>query len=226
MARLRDMQPKNTSGSYERLFDNAELGALASKVQAAVIRSGTELERLIARAVPKMRHIPNLDRFLKQEIMQEGVLLARNRQIKKSILYLEGAAPDFMVFKRRQDSQTCHVIELKDGHVFDTKKASVEHQTIHQFIDDNAPDIPHYRFQAHFCAFNQDDKGIIREGFKKKISYEEAMTGRELCELLEIEYDNIVEARRDDCSDNVDFFLSELAGIDSIRSRLLALLNG
>ena len=79
MARLRDVRPKNVSGSYERLFDNAEIGALSSKVQAAVIRSGTELEKMIARLVP---NIPDLDTFLEQcpSSKQMGLLSVFHRE--------------------------------------------------------------------------------------------------------------------------------------------------
>lgn len=147
MARLRNAKPKNSSGSYERLFDNASLGALASKIQSAVISSGSELEARIAASV---QNIPDLDAFLEQEIMSEGVLLARKRQVKRSAtLNFAGSEPDFMVFKRRGGVQTCHIVELKDGHVFDTKKASAERQAMHRFIERNAQHIQ-YRFQTHF----------------------------------------------------------------------------
>jgi len=46
-----------------------------------VISSGSELEKIIAASVP---NIPELDAFLEREIMPEGVLLARKRQIKQS----------------------------------------------------------------------------------------------------------------------------------------------
>lgn len=222
MARLRNATPKNTSGSYARLFDNAALGELASKVQSAVISSGSELEAMVSAAVP---NIPDLDVFLEQEIMPEGVLLARKRDIKRSeTLDFAGSEPDFMVFKRRGGVQTCHIIELKDGHVFDTKKASAERQAMHGFIERNAQHIQ-YRFRAHFCAFNQDDRQAIWNGFKRRIAFDEAMTGREFCELLEIDYDAIVETRRTDGADNVAFFLSELVKIGSIRQRLRDLLG-
>lgn len=222
MARLRNAKPRNTSGSYERLFDNAALGRLASKVQSAVISSGSELEAMIAQLVP---NIPDLDAFLEQEIMPEGVLLARKRQIKQSdTLDFAGSEPDFMVFKRRGGAQTCHIVELKDGHVFDTKKASAERQAMHGFIERNAQYIQ-YRFQAHFCAFNQNDRRAIWDGFKRRIALDEAMTGREFCTLLEIDYDAIVEARRADGADNVEFFLSELVKIEPIRRQLRDLLG-
>ena len=46
------------------------------------------------------------------------------------------------------------------------------------------------------------------------------------CELLEIDYGAIIEARKADGPDNVSFFLSELVKIDGIRPHLLELLNG
>lgn len=222
MARLRNAKPKSSSGSCERLFDNTTLSALAGKIQSAVISSGSELEARIAASV---QNILDLDAFLEQEIMPEGVLLARKRQIKRSeTLDFSGSEPDFMVFKRRGGVQTCHIVELKDGHVFDTKKASAERQAMHELIERNAQHIP-YRFLAHFCAFNQDDRQAIWDGFKRRIALEEVMTGREFCDLLEIDYDSIVEERRADGSDNVEFFLSELVKIESIRQRLQRLLG-
>ena len=222
MARLRDAKPKNTSGSYERLFGNAALGDLASKVQSAVISSGSELEAMIAASVP---NIPDLDAFLEQEIMQEGVLLARKSQLKRSAtLDFAGSEPDFMVFKRRGGEQTCHIVELKDGHVFDTKKASAERQAMHGFIERNAQHIQ-YRFRAHFCAFNQDDRQAIWNGFKRRIALDEAMTGREFCELLEIDYDAVVKQRQTDCYDNCEYFVEEVLKIEPVRLRVQQLLR-
>ncbi|MBC6405653.1 MAG: hypothetical protein GDA41_08020 [Rhodospirillales bacterium] len=177
---------------------------------------------IISAAVP---NIADLDAFLQQEIMSEGVLLAHKREIGRSQrLDFAGSRPDFMVFKRREAVQACHIIELKDGHVFDTKKASAERQAMQGFIERNAQHIQ-YRFRAHFCAFNQDNRQAIWDGFKRRITLEEAMTGREFCQLLEIDYDAIVKARRADGADNVNFFLSELIKIDSIRDQLRDLLG-
>lgn len=222
MARLRDAAPKNASGAYERLFGDPELGALVSKIQSTVIASGNEMERMIADMVT---NVPDLDIFLQQEIMEDGVRIVRKKQMKECrTLDFSGAEPDFMVFKRRHGRQNCHIIELKDGHVFDTKKASAEHQAIHRFIERNARHIQ-YTISAHFCAFNQEDNIAIYEGFKKKIALEEAMTGREFCELLEIDYDEIVARRMANAPDNVEFLLAELVGIDGIRQRLVELLS-
>ena len=217
MARIRNARPKNQSGAYERLFGNAELGALASKIQSAVISSGSQLEAMIADSVP---NIDDLDAFLRQDVMEEGVCLVRKREIQRSAtLTLRSPVPDFMVFRRRDGEQMCHIVELKDGHVFDTKKARAEHQAMHEFIERNARHIQ-YPYRTHFCAFNQDDRQVIWDGFKQRIAFDEAMTGREFCNLLEIDHDDIVRRRQEDCDDNVEYFVEELFQIEPVRWQL------
>ena len=46
------------------------------------------------------------------------------------------------------------------------------------------------------------------------------MTGREFCELLEINYEEILEARRHDQEENVKYFLDELLRIDEISEHI------
>jgi len=222
MARLDKAKVKSSSGAYDRLFGIPELGKLISRVQSAVISSGTELERIILSRVDR---INDLDAFLQQEIMQDGVLVAPKRQIKAcQSIDFPGAEPDFLIFKRRDGQQRCHVVELKDGHQFDTKKASAERRAIHSFIEKSAQNL-HYRVSAHFCCFNQDSQEAIVAGFKSKINKSEAMTGRQFCELLEIDYDKIVQERKREQPDNVRFFLRELVSIDQARTILRELLH-
>lgn len=217
MALIRNAEPKNVSGAYERLFNNREMGTLVSKLQSTVISSGNELQNLITDRVPA---IPDLDAFLEQEIMPEGVYLVRKQQMKQSKkLDFSGAEPDFMIFKRRDNQQRCHIVELKDGHIFDTKKASAERQAMHGFAKRNALHLP-YVVSVHFCAFNQEDKEAILVGFKHKIAPEEVMTGREFCEMLEINYDDIVAGRLTEGSDNLDYFCRELVKIPAVQERL------
>ncbi len=122
-----------------------------------------------------------------------------------------------MIFKRRGGHQHCHIVELKDGHIFDTKKANSEREALHGFARRNAGRLP-YRVSTHFCAFNQDDNEVIWRGFKEKIDIEEAMTGREFCDLLEINYDEIIEIRKLDAEDNIYYFLQELLCIPETES--------
>ncbi len=210
MAKIRGRIPKESSGGYARLFDNEALGELMSKVQGTVISAGSELERLITERVET---IDDLDAFLRKDIMSDGVLLAEKKKIKKCTeLDSQGSEPDFMIFKRREGHQRCHIVELKDGHVFDTKKVDSEREALHGFAKRNAGRLP-YRVSTHFCAFNQDDPEVIWKGFKQRIDIKEAMTGREFCDLLEINYDEIVEVRKTDAEDNIRYFLEELLRI-------------
>ena len=222
MALIERSKIKETSGGYTRLFGIEALGQLISRIQSTVISSGTELERMIT---SRVEQIDDLDKFLQQEIMPDGVLIATKKQIKKcNSLNFPDAEPDFLIFKRRDKQQNCYVVELKDGHVFDTKKASAERRSIHSFIERNAPHLQ-YRVAAHFCCFNQDNRDAIVTGFKRKITKDEAMTGREFCTLLEIDYDKIVRERACEQPTNVHFFLSELVKIDQARDILRELLE-
>lgn len=196
----------NSTGSYARVLGVPELGALVSKIHSTSIRNGNQLERMVAERV---EHVPDLDEFLTVEIMPEGVWLATKRAIKASTMIdAGGAEPDFMVFKRRDGQQRCHVVELKIGHVFDTKKVAAEHSSIHRFMARAAPDIP-YVMTSHFCAFFQDDHDAILNGFKQKIAREEAMTGREFCDLLEIGYEEIARVFDEDAADNLRYVLQQ-----------------
>lgn len=213
MAFISKAKGRREGSGYERLFGNADLGYLMSRVQATVISSGSELERFIKSQV---NLIPDLDEFLELEIMPEGVFVADKKVVKKSKkIDFAGAEPDFIIFKRREDKQRCHLVELKDGDTFDTKKAAAEHTNMHSFISLNAQYIP-YIVQAHFCSFNQDSRESIVIGFKNKITKEEAMTGREFCDLIELNYDEIIQSRTSQGPENIRYFLSELLRIDAV----------
>ena len=221
MAKVEEAKAANSTGSYARVLGVPELGALVSKIHSASIRNGNELERMIAERV---EHVPDLDEFLTAEIMPEGVLLATKKAIKTSAtIDFGGAEPDFMVFKRR-GGQRCHIIELKIGHVFDTKKAAGERDSMHRFIARAARDIP-YVVTSHFCAFFQNDHDAIMNGFKHKIAREEAMTGREFCDLLEIDYDEIARVFDEDAEDNLQYVLQQFvahAPIEVLAEQVLA----
>ena len=186
-----------------------------SKVQSAVISSGNELEKMIQERVEA---IEDLDDFLSKDVMPEGVFLATKQEIKRcSHLYINDKNPDFIIFKRQGIDQHCHIVELKDGHVFDTKKVLGEVETLHRFVERNASTLRH-SISTHFCAFNQEDRQAVWDGFKRGIAFEEAMTGREFCELLEIDYDEIVSERLQDTEDNTLYFVQELLRIPEIKS--------
>ena len=223
MAKIRDRRPRDSSGGYERLFGIPELGALISCVQSAVISAGNELERMIFEMVEPTG---DLDEFLKDQSFPDGVFIAPKAKIKKCrTLGFSGGEPDFLIFKRREGEQHCHVVELKDGHVFDTKKARIERINMQSFIKRNRRKLNCTMICCHFVAFNQNSRESIVDGFKREITLEEAMTGREFCDLLELDYDEINDARKGDEPDNVEYFLNELVKIAPVREMLRNILK-
>ena len=111
MALIEKSKIKETSGGYTRLFGIEALGQLISRIQSTVISSGTELERMIS---SRVEQIDDLDKFLQQEIMPDGVLIATKKQIKKcNSLDFPDAEPDFLIFKRRDKQQNCYVVETQ-----------------------------------------------------------------------------------------------------------------
>ena len=152
--------------------------------------------------------------------MPDDVWLAPKSQIKKCTTFdTSQHEPDFLIFKRRDGEQMCHIVELKDGHAFDTKKASKEREALHQFSERNGQHIQ-FIMKIHVVAFNHNDRDSIVEGFKNKITREEAMTGREFCELLEIDYDQIVKQRQKDAPVNFRYFIKELMAVPDVKNEI------
>jgi len=82
-----------------------------------------------------------------------------------------------------------------------------------------------YSATFYFCSFNQDDKEAIVRGAKGRFDVSHAMTGRELCTILGIDYDVLRKKRQSQQSENLGYFLSELLKISEIRQFIRKLLN-
>ncbi len=217
MAKIRDAKGrrKNQSPSgYSRLFGNVALGNLLSKVHAAVISSGNELERLI---LERCQRINDFDTFVTDlDNRSPGIFVATKRQIKKSKKVETRFEPDLLAFDLVH--RICYVIEVKDGDQFDTKKSEGERNTLHSFRSDVASVLP-FSFKIYMCSFNAPSKEAIYHGLKHKFPLDELMTGKELCDLLGIDYDEILDIRKQDQEDNIDYFVESLKNIPEILNR-------
>ena len=204
---------KDGNSGYTRALGNEQLGALISKVQATVISNGTELERMIQ---ARSNLIPDLNRFIDLATdgnISDGVYLCNKNAYKASRFVVTDAGgkkilPDMLVFivERRR---VCKVIELKDGDAFDTKKSAGEKSHLELFIQKFGMQIP-FVAEYYICCFNQDDKEVIYAGFKGDFDYNNILTGRELCNILNISYDEIVELRKKDAEENFNYFIDKL----------------
>jgi len=217
MAKIRDAKGRREDQSpsgYSRLFGNIELGNLMSRVQGAVISAGTELERLI---LERCQRISDFDNFVTDlDNRSPGIFVATKKQIKNSEVVDTKFEPDLLAFDLVHRS--CYVIEVKDGDQFDTKKSEGERTTLHSFVDDVASFLP-FTFKIFMCSFNAPSKDAIYQGLKRKFPLEELMTGRELCDLLRINYDEIRETRKRDQKDNIVYFVDQLKNIQEIVKR-------
>ena len=217
MAKIRDAKGRRENQSpsgYSRLFGNIALGNLLSKVQAAVISSGNELERLI---LERCQKISDFDNFVTDlDNRSPGIFVATKRQIKKSKKVETRFEPDLLAFDLVH--RICYVIEVKDGDQFDTKKSEGERNTLYSFRSDVASVLP-FSFKLYMCSFNAPSKEAIYHGLKHKFPLDELMTGKELCDLLGIDYNEILDIRKQDQEDNIDYFVESLKNIPEILNR-------
>src|SRR2546423_4135358 len=184
-------------GGYTRLLGNIELGALISRLHSACISSGNELEKLIlaksdlflVRTVEEMESL-----LLDGDKFSEKTYLIPKKLVKKSAKFKSEHEPDFLILKR--ETKTLYITELKDGDAFDTKKSAGEVESLRKFQNDISENIP-YKTLILVCSFNQTDKEKIIQGFKNKIKPDEAFTGKEFCELIGIDYQAIIDKRKE-----------------------------
>lgn len=219
------MKLENASGrtdgnsGYIRLFGNNELGSLLSRVQSTIISNGSELERIIA---SKSNCIEDLDLFVDKVtngLLNDGVYLCQKGVLKKSVLTIKEIEPDMLIFIVER-KRVCKVIELKDGDSFDTKKSKEEKEHLEKFSTEFGAKIP-FVTEYYICCFNQNDKNKIYEGFKKRFSFEHIMTGRELCEILSLDYEGIINLRKRDGAENLECFIDELLNIKEVRELIV-----
>ena len=220
MARIENAKGRRADQSpsgYTRLFGVPALGNLISRIQAAVISSGSELEQLIWDRVVQ---IDDLDHFLKTTLHSEEdrVFVARKQQIKTCKIIRSEYEPDFLAFHPL--TRNCYIVEVKDGDQFDTKKAAGERQMLGNFRTDISHSVP-YITHIYLCSFNSPTREEVYRGLKRKFQMEELITGRELCDLFRIEYDSIVMHRQKDQRSNLEYIAQELLAIDGIRDAVI-----
>jgi hypothetical protein len=202
---------------YTRLFGIPALGNLISRIQADVISAGNELENLIWERVTQ---IENIDHFLATTLHsnEDKMYVARKQKIKDSKIIKSQYEPDFLAFHPKM--RHCYIIEVKDGDQFDTKKAAGERAMLQNFSSDISHSVP-YITSIYMCSFNASAKDEIYNGLKRKFSVKEVMTGRELCDLFRIDYDEIINIRKSDQQKNLKYFTRELITIVDVREEIL-----
>ena len=220
MAKIRNSNPKNSSGGYERLLGNKELADIFTKAQSTVISNGTELENIITSRANNIEDLNDFMNKVNSGQMENGVFLCTKKVTKKSYYKLEGHEPDFLIFSIKPEGKVAYVIELKDGDTFDTKKSAGEKLSLKQFKM-HLGSMIEFRTNYKICAFNQLDKEKIVTGFKNEFTIDEVWTGKDFCDILNINYEEIIKQRMDDTLDNYIFVVETLAEIKDIQKKVL-----
>ncbi len=216
MAKISNAKGRVTGSGYSRVFNDEELGYLLSRVQATVISNGTELEKMI---IERSNTIDDLNYFIDNvEDFEHGTYLCTKKVVKRSRFRTQHE-PDMLIFIVNRRGRLM-IVELKDGDSFDTKKVAGERQSLISFMNEISRHIP-FEVSIHVCSFNQLNKNEIYTGFKATFEMDEILTGFELCEILGINYYEILEIRKTDAEENMDYFITELLRIDSVRKKIL-----
>lgn len=218
------------TGNYVHIFGNRPLGQLITDTHSAMIRMGNALEKIVLeRCGEAGTLIGDFDRFI-AECEEDGgrsrygdtAMVLPKRTAKRSRrLVTHKAEPDFMVFLPGRGE--CKVIELKLGSNFDTKKSSGEVDALEEVRTAIGAILP-FRVNHYVCSFMASTRQEIVTGFKNRITAEQAMTGREFCALLGLDYGGIRADFEGDAAYNREAFaqrimsIPEMAGL--IRERM------
>jgi len=200
---------EETASAYERLFGNRELGMLISKVHSAVISSGTELEKFLASKLPENTDIAIAKINKKERVFKDAKRDSTGKRHKIEIDCIIKTKDKLML------------IEIKDGDTFDTKKVAGEVGSLNFARDyiSKLMRIPKNKIDMYYCSFNAISHKQIEVGAKGLLGDCKAMTGKELCELLELDFDKIVQERKSQQKENFNYFVEELKKIPEIKDK-------
>lgn len=211
-AKIVDATPKNCSESYTILLGE-ELGHLCSQVSSTTIKSGYILESIIAN---KANLVPedDLDKFINDcnsaESTINGTFLCTKSVVKNSSYYIKGHEPDLVIFVINENGRgKCYITELKAGSSFDTKKSDGEYETLEKCKAVLGQALP-FITEIYLCSFHAENRQQIVAGLKDRFKETEVMTGRELCKILDIDYDEVITEEKQYAESNAKYFTNKV----------------
>jgi hypothetical protein len=232
MALIKNSNPQSDikNSGYYRLTGNEDIARLSQRIHSTVISNGNELERVIVSFVSypvyktEYTYIsPKTGNKLKNPIKVEGTTPTIHRVLEK---YEKGENCYFPNLRISRDdfksigvdlkskknieidaiiiyNGVIYIVEVKDGHDFDTKKSDGEirmFKLIEKFLE-------HTNYKNIITLFNLDDGD--NSNFKSEEVEDYITTGKEFCNLIALNFDFIVEYRKKDQKENEKFIIEE-----------------
>lgn len=187
-----------------------------SDIQSTAIRNGNELEKLVERYSNPLTNNDacNLINEIESGTIQDGTYLLSKDSYRGTAIAIPNHEPDYIVVQVNDANVKIVVVEMKDGDDFDTKKSNAELETLtacKYFIENNFEISTEYAL----CCFNQKSRLNIVRGLKNRFDEEHVMTGNEFCELVDIEYETILNDRKSDANDNIMELARRLVDCDN-----------
>jgi hypothetical protein len=134
--------------------------------------------------------------------------------------------PDFLILVLDIARKNALIIELKDGDMFDTKKAAGEIANMQKYAAALTAKIGFgVSVDWRVCCFNQNDQQAIVKGFKNQFTVDHAMTGQQFCELVRLDYDDIRKQRKAWTLDNRAAFAQMLLDVPNAKQAILGALR-
>ena len=214
MPLIEDSYPGRKDGSYTRIFGSAEIGSLISAIHSTSIAAGNDLETLIS-YYANLIDDSLIDAFHNHSL-PPGKYLITKKVIKNDTTLKFEQEPDCIMVLTKDNE--CKIVEIKLGDNFDTKKSKGEVTSMRKYAQ-KANMVLKYKVSYAVCMWFAKDKESVVNGFKREITAKEALTGREFCKLLDIDYD-VINSKLDAYQkQNRDFLFSKVAEIQSILSK-------
>ncbi|SRR6266545_7632608 len=200
---------QDEDSGWARVFGHSQLGKLLSCVHVCSIRNDYELAELLWQSTP---HKSTLSEILMGGTSAQPVKVATAKGIRRASRDIP--LIDFLILDHER--RDIAAVELKDGDTFDMKKANGELASARAFTEWLRPRVG-YPVRYYFCAFNQASRMAIAIGMKGRLTPDEVLTGRELCERMSVDYDAIRVYRQAHQEANRIYFVEQLLAIPEMR---------
>ena len=131
MAKIKDSKPKTSSGGYERVFNDKQIGDIIQKVQSTVIRNGNELEGIIKQQTSLISDLLAFTNDVKNDLINNGIYLCPKNAKNRRLFVPRGHDPDLLIFTLCNETKKC----FKDSGLFGSFENFFTQQNKNSFED-------------------------------------------------------------------------------------------